>query len=280
MKKALLLLMIGCIFTACSTDDIVDSEIDSEDDVKELRISAPNFVTTDKLDYDFEIVDGNGDYEISAKEEDAIKVTIVGNKVTVHLLNRHSYVTVSDKSDQSVSFTIESTAKELVPTANTLLLPKDSTYTMNIEFGVGGYQIETLQGTSAGAVVTQDDFIKVTANKIGNTYIKIKDRRGSTSPLTVIVPSFYDLKDENLKITTINDQRVSITIKTSKADWTFEHMPTSSLLKDAGLISKGSYEGEYDILQFDTNKDDLKGSTTIYLKDSLGNRVFVTVEIK
>ena len=39
-------------------------------------------------------------------------------------------------------------------------------------------------------------------------------------------------------------------------------------------------EGEYDILQFDTNKDNLKGNTTIYLKDSLGNRALVTVEIK
>jgi len=276
MKKALLLLMIGCIITACSTDDILDNE----DDVKELRISAPNYVTTDKLDYDFEIIDGNGDYEISADKEDAIKVTMVGNKVTVHLLTRHSYVTVSDKSDQSVSFTIESTAKELVPTANTLLLPKDKTYTMKIKFGVGGYQIETLEGTSAQAVVTQDDFIKVTAINIGNTYFKIKDRRGTASPFTVVVPSYYDLKDENLQITAINDQRVSITIKTSKTDWTFEQMPTSSLLKDAGLISKGSYEGEYDILQFDTNKEDLKGSTIIYLKDSLGNRASVTVEIK
>lgn len=280
MKKAFLLLMIGCIITACSTDNIVDPEIDIEDDVKELRISAPNYVTTDKLDYDFEIIDGNGDYEISAEVEDAIKVTMEGNKVTVHLLTRHSYVTVSDKSDQSVSFTIASTAKELVPTANTLLLPKDSTYTMNIEFGVGGYQIETLEGTSAQAVVTKDDFIKVTANKIGNTYFKIKDRRGAASPLNVTVPSFYDLKNENLQITAINDQRVSITLKTSKADWTFEQKPTSSLLKDATLISKGSYEGEYDILQFDTNKDDLKGSTSIYLKDSLGNRASVTVEIK
>lgn len=280
MKKALLLLMIGCLVTACSTDDIVDPEIDNEDDVKELKISAPNYVATDKLDYDFEIIDGNGDYEISAKEEDAIKVTMVGNKVTVHLLTRHSYVTVSDKRDQSVSFTIESTAKELIPTANTLLLPQDKTNTMKIKFGVGGYQIETLEGTSAKAVVTKEDFIKVTANKIGNTYFKIKDKRGTVSPLNVIVPSFYDLKNENLQITAINDQRVSITLKTSKADWTFEQEPTSSLLKDATLISKGSYEEEYDILQFDTNKDNLKGNTTIYLKDSLGNRALVTVEIK
>ncbi len=280
MRKAILLLALTFLFGACNKDNSIDPEIDIDDTGQVLKLSVAGHVTTDKYDFEFDILSGNGEYEITISDESAAKATIEGNKVTVHLLRRDVSLTVSDKSDQSVSLIIMSSAKELIPNSYTLLLPKDKSHTMDIGFGVGGYEIETIKGSSATAIVTADDDIQVTANTIGNIYFMITDKRGSTAPLTVLVPSYYDLGYENLKITTSNDERVNIIIKRSEGDWSFVNKPSSPLIIDATILSKANFEMKNDVLQFDTHKDDMKGSTTIYLKDSLGNRASVTVEVK
>lgn len=283
MRKAILLLAITFLFTACSKDNIIDPDIDIpdiDDTGQVLKLSVNGYVTTDKLDFEFDIVNGNGEYEITTSDEGAAKVTIDGNKVTVHLLTREVSLTVSDKSDQSVSFTLVSTAKELTPSSYSLLLPENETYVMDIEFGIGSYEIETLKGVSAKAVVTKEDDIRVSANTVGNTYFRITDKRGSTAPLNVIVPSYYDLGNENLKITAINDQRVSIALKKNGGNWSFVNVPSSPLIINPGIILKGDIEKTTDYLQFDTQNDDMKGSTTINLQDTMGNRASVTVEVK
>ena len=276
--------MMICLVTACSKDNSIDSEIDIPDidDMGQvLKLSVAGLVTTDKFDFELDILSGNGEYEITTSDEGAAKVSIEGNKVTVHLLTRDVYLTVSDKSDQSVWLNILSSAKELIPNSYTLLLPKDKTHTMDIGFGVGGYEIETIKGSSATSFVTEDDNIKVTANTVGNSYFMLTDKRGSTAPLAILVPSYYDLLvNENLKITASNDERVNITLKRSEGDWSFVNKPSSPLIIDATLLSRANFEITNDILQFDTNKDNMKGSITIYLQDSLGNRASVTVEVK
>lgn len=146
-------------------------------------------MTTDKFDLEFDILSGNGEYEITISDEGAATATIEGNKVTIDLLKRDVSLAVSDKSNQSVSLILMSSAKELIPNSYTLLLPKDKTHTLDIGFGVGEYEIETIKGSSASTIVTEDGYIKVTANTVGNSYFMITDKRGSTAPLTVLVPS-------------------------------------------------------------------------------------------
>ncbi len=285
IQRISFLLLVSFLFAACSTDDNSDTDFE---EVKELKLSANGDILTEgetiyteDVDFEFEILQGNGDYTISLSNDESAKFSIEENKVSVNLLKSHVNITISDKKEQTTLINIVSTAESLVSNGYGILIEEGRTHSMSVNFGAGGYIVEKIKGESSTVVVTEDDEVKVTGLKPGNSYYKIKDKRGSTAPLEVLVPSYYDLTDNKVEITAINDQTISIVLKWGEGDWQLVEPQTSSpIIEQVFLMPKGDEEKKYDILQIDTSKDDIKGIATIDLKDSLGNKAHVTVKIE
>lgn len=285
IQKTSLLLLISFLFAACSTDDSPDTDFE---EIKELKLSANGDILTEgetihteDVDFEFEILEGNGDYTISLSNDESAKFSIEDNIVSVNLLKSQTSMTVSDKKEKTISISIISTAESLIPSDYGIFIGEDKTHKMTINFGAGGYIVEKIKGESSTVVVTEDDYVEVTGLKPGNSYYKIKDKRGSTAPLKVLVPSYYDLTDNKVEITAINDQIISIVLKWGEGDWQLVEPQTSSpIIKQVFLMPKGAEEKKYDVLQIDTSKDDVKGIATIDLKDSIGNKAQITVKIE
>ncbi len=280
MRKTFLLLFIGCLFTACSSDD--DFNLKADEVIKELTLSVKSGnVYTDGVDFEFDILKGNGEYTVSVSNEEDARVAIDGSKVKINLLKNTAVVTVSDKKKQSASVVINSTAKSLIPTDYSLFISGGDVFTMkDVAFGDGGYTIGKIKGTSADVIVAENDHIKVTGLKPGNSYYKIKDKRGSTAPLEICVISSYDLTDNNIEITAVNDQRVSVVLKRGDGDWKLVGDPLSPVIQKVTLLPKGDIDRKYDVLQIETSKDDAKGIAAIQLKDKSGNSAFITVKVQ
>jgi hypothetical protein len=281
MKKTFLLLLISCLFVACSSDDNdwnPQTEPEPGEIWKNLKLSVEGDVETDGTDYEFEILEGNGEYTADVDEEFA-KVTITGNKVKVELLRCRVFIIIQDKIGQNAYVYINSSAESLVSIGYGLIMDTDSEYTIkDIRFGAGGYILEKIKGTSAEAVVTEEDYIKVTALEPGKTYYKIKDKRGTTSKLEIIITDNYDLEGNNLTITTTNAQVINVILKQGEG-WELVSTPSSPAIKRITLHTKGHIDG-YDTLQIDTSEDDAKGEALIQIKDKSGNYASITVKIQ
>ncbi len=274
MKKTFLLLLVSCLLAACSSDD---PEMELRGAPKEIKLSVNGWVDTQETEYEFEILEGNGDYIVSSETE--AKATIIGNKVKVDLLSSSSSLTITDKRYQSASVTIFSTAESLVPHNYGIFMEVDSTYLMNeIKFGAGGYTVEKTKGNSAEVTVTDKGMVKVTGLKPGNSYYTVKDKRGTTAPLQVMVFSSYELTGDYLDITAVNDQIISIRIKYGEG-WRVLNF-SSPLFEKISIIEKGDINKKYDILQIDTSKENVKGSGLIELQDKNGNQTAVLVNIQ
>lgn len=288
IQKTSLLFLVSFIFAACSTDDKAATDLEEVEDVKELKLSANGDdltagenLYTDDVDFEFEIIEGNGGYTLELSDDESAKFSFEENKVKVNLLKSQANITISDKKEKTTSFSIVSTSQSLVSSGYGISIEKGKTHKMNISFGAGGYSIEKSKGESSTITVTEDDDLEVTGLKPGNSYYTIKDKRGSTAPLEVLVPSFYDLTENKLEIKAINDQVISIVLKWGEGDWKIVESQTSSpIIEQVFLMSKGDQEKKYDILQIDTSKDDGKGIATVGLKDSLGNKAYVIVRIE
>ncbi|MEG0012354.1 MAG: hypothetical protein RR706_09360 [Muribaculaceae bacterium] len=278
MKKYLLLpLFIICMFSACNKSDEFIPEI--EEQVNELILSAKWNVDTESVEYEFDILDGNGDYTASFSEEDAGKVVIEGTKVKVSLLKNHVSVTITDKKQQSKTVIINSTAKSLIPQDYSIFIVNGDTYTMkDISFGVGGYGIEKINGNSAEVSIDENDNVKISTLRQGNSYYKLIDKRGTTASLNVLVGAIYDLVANTIRINAVNDQTFSIVLKNGNAWKVITKEPYSPIIDEVYLMPK-SDTNKYDVLQINTAKGDMKGSTTIELKDKTGNIALVTVMV-
>ena len=281
MKKAFLLLFISCLFAACSSDDKdldPGTEPQPEEIWKNLKLSVEGDVETDGINYEFEILEGNGGYTADVDEEFA-KVTITDNKVKVELLRCMVSVIIQDKTGQNAIVYINSSAESLVSIGYGLIMDTDNEYTMkDIKFGAGGYILEKIKGTSAEAVVTEEDYIKVTSIEPGKTYYKIQDKRGTTSKLDITITDNYDLEGDNLTINTTNAQVINVTFRKGEG-WELVGNPSSPAIKRIVLHTKGHIDG-YDTLQIDTSEDDAKGEALIQVKDRSGNYASIRVNIQ
>ncbi len=280
MKKTFLLLLISCLFAACSTDD--DPNPEPEAFTKELKLSVQGIVNIENVDFEFEIIDGNGEYTASVSKEDDAKVEIVGNKVKVNLFRYSASVTIKDKEQQSASVYISSSDRSLTSTSYGIFMSTDSTSLMkDISFGVGGYTLKKIKGTSAEAVMTENDHVKITGIKPGTSYYKIIDKRGKTADLNISVVATYRLKSDNLEITAVSDQSSSIVLEWGAGDWTLVETPLNGILAAVYLHKKGDFAQKYDVLQIDTSKgDNIKGRTIIRLKDKAGNYASIIANVQ
>ena len=83
--------------------------------IKELELSVPTMeesqIEIDEVDFEFEILDGNGEYTVSLPKnsEDNARASISGNKVTVNLLSqRPMTITVTDKEQKEAVVSVRS----------------------------------------------------------------------------------------------------------------------------------------------------------------------------
>lgn len=277
MKKVLFFLLTICSFTACSSDD-GDEFPPEEKEVKEIKLSVDNYISTDSLDYEFEILDGNGEYTATVFEEGTAKVSIEGDKVTVSMLSNRARVTISDIEHQSASVDIYSSSMSLVPSSYGLFMPADTLCIMGLGFGVGGYTVEKTKGISAEAAVNDGDSLKITSKVPGTSYFKVTDKRGMTAEVEVNVVAYYTCTGNSLDITAVNDQVISVIINWGEG-WTLIDGESSPLFERLTVMEKGAHK-KYDVLQIDTAKENAKGSWPIRLKNKNGDYATINVLVQ
>lgn len=280
MKKLLLgLFLLTGLFISC------DRSEDVEEVVTELVLSVgAGGIWMDQLDCEFDILEGNGGYVATVSQQsdgdvDA-KVTIEGTKVKVSMLTNNAVITITDKKQKEASAIIYSSAKELHPMTYILVLPDGETTEMrNLDFGVGEYTVKKVKGNSADVSVGENDVINVKSLCPGNSYYKVIDRRGAAGKLKIMISAEYFLTGNSIKVNAVNDQLLFINLE-SEGEWQFEeNKPESTLLKSIYLHPKGDAEKKYDVVQIDTNDEDIKGIDIINLKDKNGKRVSITLYI-
>lgn len=280
-KHLALLLFIPLLFSCSSSDD----------EIHKLEFSVEGPIMTGNVDYEFNIDSGNGGYVATVSQtdgdDDAI-VTIDGNKVTVNILakdSKHAEITITDKKNQTASLSIASAHKSLqkIPDYG-IYLDEGQTSTMNeIEFGAGGpYTIEKVRGKASTAIV-ENGKIKITSHELGDTYYKVKDRRGTVTSLitkTVLVEEMTKTSN-SLDITAINNLSVSIKL-TWGEEWEIV-TSTSNIIESISvgrpINAEPGSESDYDFILIST-VDKGSGTDSATLKDKDGNMATVKITIK
>lgn len=288
LSKYFPLLLIVTFLFACSNSE----EEVIEDVTRELKLSiaeeeAGN-VTTENVDFEFEILDGNGEYTARASETDGdphAKVTIAGNKVTVNLLvgnHQGAEVTITDKKNQKASLFITSTHQSLHIPNYSLLFDEGQTSIMdNINFGAGKpYTIEKVRGNASEATIENGN-VKITSLGIGDTYYKVRDRRGSVARLLAQTSLQFNMTmtTNYLEFDGINNLTASITLKWGDK---WEIIGSTNKITEnisVGLLINSKPDEDYYVLFIHTTNEG-KGTDTITLKDKDGNLAVVKVRVK
>lgn len=208
-------LLILPLFFACSGSD-------DEDAVRTLTLSVTEdetgWLTTEDVDFEFEILDGNGGYVATVSESDGDKdadVSIEGNRVIVRILvgnGSGAMVTITDKKNQEASVRIRSTHESLHIPTYAWYMAEGQTGAMDIAFGAGApYTLEKIRGNSMTARI-EGDQIKATSLGIGDTYYKVRDRRGSVARLTIQTTLDFrmDLATNFLEFEGVNNLSASV----------------------------------------------------------------------
>jgi len=276
MKKAVLFFFSICLFIAC--DKAHDNE--QPEVVKPLKLSTENYIWIDSLSYTFEITEGNGNYAASIAENSGdANITIKDNKVTVDLLSNSVSINISDKKGQSAHLTIYSQAKALEPCNYIISMDTASTYTLkNMDFGLGGYRVEKVKGTSAKVAVLSNDNLQISTFKSGNTYYDLYDKRGRKTSVKVIVIASYSLTSNLLEISATRDEVVHIALKWGEGGWKLLNDNPSSFFERISLMPL-AYDKKYDILQLDIVDGNIGGVSIFDLKDKAGNIARIALKI-
>lgn len=287
IKLSSLLLFIP-LFIGCSSDH----EEEIKEETKELILSVPlmseEYLTTSNVDFEFEILEGNGEYVATVSEAGSgnpnAKVTIADSKVTVHLLDHlGAEITITDSKEQQAKIYILSTHESLqtIPSYG-LYLAEGDAGTMNIDFGAGApYTIEKVRGNASHAEIEGNKF-KATSLGLGDTYYKIWDNRGSMTQVTVKTTLEFemDMTTNFLEFDGVNNLSASI-----RLDWGIgwevigstekvtERVHVSRLLISTGVWS------DYYVL-FISTVDEGKGTDTITLKNEAGEFAVIKVRIR
>jgi hypothetical protein len=271
----MIFLCAGC----SSEDELATPELPEL--IRKLELSVGPVVQTEEVDFEFDILDGNGGYTVGVSSEEGAKISVIGNKVKVNLLRNNVSITVTDKKNQSTSLSIYSSAKSLTPHNYGIFIETGDTYTMkDIGFGSGGYSIQKVKGTSADVGVTENDHIKVSGLQPGNSYYKIIDKRGASAAFEVMVTSSFHLTSNRLEVTAVNDQIASVWLKWGGGGWKIVQSILSPAIQKATLMEKADIDKKYDILSIVTSKNETKGVATIRLKDKVGNDAAITVRVQ
>lgn len=270
------------LFVACTGPDEV---------TRELILSVSNeggFVTTENVDYEFEILDGNGGYVASVSETDGNKdaiVTIEGNKVFVNILvGNHcgSTIKITDSKNQEATVYIESTNESLHIPGYILFLDEGQAGSMDIGFGAGApYTIEKIKGNSSVASIDNNE-VEARSLGLGDTYYKIRDKRGSVANLTIMTTLQFemDMTTNFLEFTGVNNLSASVKMQWG-TEW--EIIGSTDKVLESVSVSKVFIPGEgwsdYYVLFINT-ADEGKGTDVITLRNKDGDLAVVKVHVK
>lgn len=286
LSKYSFLFLISSLFFACSSDDEI-----IEDVTKELKLSVPlidkEWLTTEDVDFEFEILEGNGEYTVAVSEiagEPNAKVTIEDNKVIVNLLNHlGAEITITDKKEEKATVYIRSSNESLqtIP-SYTLFLDEGRTGTMNIKFGAGApYTIEKIRGNASSALM-EEDKVKATSLAVGDTYYKVRDKRGSVAQLIISTSLQLEMATTSnyLEFDGVNNLSASIRLQwgtgweiIGSTDKVTERVSVSQVLVSTNVWS------DYYVLFINT-VDKGKGTDTITLKNGNGDFAVVKVHVR
>jgi hypothetical protein len=283
--KLFSLLLVLTLFVACSSDDY-NVEI-----INELKLSVPLIneerLTTEDVDFKFEILEGNGGYVASVSEvggEPNAKVTIEGNKVVVNLLSHlGAEVTITDSKDQKATIYVTSSNESLqtIPTYG-LFLDEGQTATMDIKFGAGApYTIEKIRGNAANAEIVGEK-VKATSLGLGDTYYKVWDKRGSVTQFTVRTTLQFemDMTSNYFEFDGVNNLSANIRLQwgtkweiVGATDNITERVSVSRVLISTGVWS------DYYVLFINTVEEG-KGTDVITLKNEAGDFAVVKFRVR
>lgn len=288
--KYLVLLLAISLFPACNSGS--DEEIIDEPRELKLSVQPDEFgrILTEDVDFEFEILDGNGGYTATVSEIDGdpdAKVTIEGNKVKVNILVGNGYgprVTIADKKNKQVELYIESTNESLhIPGGYGLSFNIGQVALLDdIKFGTGApYTVERVRGNASEAVIDNGN-VKVTSLALGDTYYKVRDSRGSVLNLTAQTTLQYDMSSTSnfLEIDAKNNYSATITL-TWGDEWQIVGLAESITERThVGLpiTVSGTYDDHYVLFIHTTDKG--TGTDTITLRDKDGNLAVVKVHVR
>ena len=272
------------LFFACSSSD--EEEITR--DLKLSILEEDRFVTTENVDYEFEILDGNGGYVANVSETDGDKdatVTIEGNRVIVNILVGNHYgptITITDSKNQEATVYIESTHESLHIPGFGLYLAEGQSGTMYVEFGAGApYTIEKTRGNASNAFM-EGDKVNATSLGLGDSYYKLRDKRGSVANLTIKTTLQFemDMTTNFMEFTGVNNLSASVKIPwgtnweiIGSTDKVLERVSVSKV-----LISQGVWSDYY--VLFINTADEGKGTDTITLRNEEGDLAVVKIHVK
>jgi len=282
-------LFLPILFLAFSCSSPLDDDL-IEDGIKELKLSVVEgkngFVETNEVDYEFEIIDGNGTYSIDVSKtdgDDDAKVTLNGNRVKVNLLAAAgTELTITDKEAQKTTLKIKSTSRLLeVPRFSLMLASGQSYIISNFSFGAGApYTLETQKGSASTAKFVEEG-IKVTSNTLGNTYYKIKDKRGMAAKLEVANILNSELTTNYLELEGFNTMSATVNLPKNE-EWFILDNSTKVIGKTSLARPTDIKTGkpvDYEVLFIETN-DTGKGSDIITLKNKKGDLAVVKIWVR
>ncbi len=207
----------------------------------------------------------------------------MGNKIKVDLLTRNiAEVTITDKKLKTASARIRSTHKSLEVPSFGLQLSKGQTYIIkDIQFGAGApYTIESVKGDASTATI-ENEGIRVTSKKLGNTYYKLKDSRGTTARLDVSTTLNVDLTTNYLELE--GNNKMTATVNMPKGtDWfvlSSTGNVTESVRVERPIDPKTGSLVDFQVLFINTS-DGGKGTDTITLKNKDGELAVVRILVR
>jgi hypothetical protein len=273
--------LFACSFLLMSACISLDDDVELVNDLV-LSVESNGHVVTEELNYEFEILDGNGGYKATVSknrfDEDEAKVTIDGTKVTVDLLEQFVSITITDQKGETASLNIRTSHESLTRVGYGVSLEEgDSCVMDNISFGAGRYSATLWEGNSAEVTVTPDDRVWIKSLKSGNSYYKLTDWRGTSVLLEVYSCASYTLTSVDSE----RDQVTHIALKYGEGGWKLLTNAYDERFIDLLAVhTMGNVKENCDSLQINAAKNAVAGKTDIVLMDKAGNVAVIHLWIR
>ena len=273
ITKLVLLALLATVWMGCSKDNEeepvppVDLVLSVEDGV----------IWVNELDYEFEILEGNGGYTVESSDEKMAKTRVEGEKVLVYFLGNGSVnITVSDREGKSKKAHFIFYHESLTLSNYYLFLDYSKTAIVDLDFGVGGgYYLDGVDPDIIDARIEGDKMI-VKSVMPGTDSLTIFDRRGSRMAMKVIVSERFDLTDSRLEIETGRNRTFHIKLLWGEDDYT---VSSDSPLFTRVVYHKQGHADGTSTIQVDTGPD-IYGLGDIVIRDKHGDFARVAVNVK
>ena len=271
MKKWLLF-VASVLLVACNSNEDLDTP-------QKLKLSvSEETVYIDELDYSFDIISGNGDYQL---EVSGAKATLEGNHVKLELFSDAAELMITDKEEQSVSLKVLSSNDALKPLWHEFRIPFGNITKSKLNFGTGKYSVLRSTGSAATLVIDSQDRAVITSVEPGRSSFLVADQRGITGSIVVNVDSGWVLTSNELTVTVEGNQYYYFPLQYGAGGWRLIS-PTNddgpSFKPWLVVMPKG--EGYWqDMLQIYAAKEDTE--PVVYtLQDKEKNKATITVCVK